>query len=267
MDRRTFLKASGAAAAVAAMPSLPAFGAGGPKPWRDLVEWCKSLPNIQGYLTGAWTPEYTIGDHGSTWVGKVHTLVADEAFSPAEACEKLQTKIRAYLANDPEAVWWRMLPELRASWYVDEGAAGVTEEELRAAGGPPEGWEWVDKIALLERPHYMASARIAAFGGDPKAALPRKEGDWIAAARAECRERLKAKCGVATTILRDPWGKGPPLPSQTWHAEPPADAKMFQSASSVGWENGQSEWTTGKVVMPKRHTPGDQFVFLERTPS
>jgi len=262
MDRRTFLKASGAAVAVAAMPSLPAFGADGPKAWRDLVEWCKEVPNLQGYMTGFWTPEYDLGD-GTSWVGKAHMLVSDEAFSPVEACEKLQTKIRAYLATDPEAVWWRMLPELRASWYVDEGAAGVTEEDLRAAGGPPEGWTWIDKIALLERPHYMAIARIAAFGGNLKAAVPRKEGEPTAAARAECRERIKAKCGVADTILRDPWGKGQPLPSKTWSAEPPPGAKMFQSAPISQWEPGESDWTLGKVRLPKRHATGDRFRFAD----
>ena len=254
MDRRTFLKASGAAVAVAAMPSLPAFGADGPKAWRDLVEWCKGVPNLQGYMTGFWTPEYDLGD-GTSWVGRAHTLIHDVAFSPTEACAGLKSKIDAYLGNGPEAVWWRQLPSLRAYWYLDEGC--VTKE--------PD--PWLDRIVLLDRPYYFAVARIAAFGGNPVAADVSKEGAWTAASRAAFQQTAKVKCGVADTILRDPWGKGPPLPSKAWSAEPPPGAKMFQSAPISEWEPGESEWAMGKVRLSKRHASSNHFVFLEGTPS
>lgn len=252
MDRRTFLKASGAAVAVAAMPSLPAFGADSPKAWLDLVEWCKAVPNLQGYMTGAWTPELDLGD-GTTWVMRAHTLVRDVAFSPEEACAGLKSKIAAYLGNGPEAVWWRQLPSLRAFWYLDEGC--VTKE--------PD--PWLDRVVLLDRPYYFAVARIAAFGGSPGAAGVSKEGAWTAASRAEFQQTAKAKCGIADTILRDPWGRGAPLPVKEWHAEPPVGAKMCPSASVLEWDPGESDWTTGKVILPKRGATVDRFRFLDET--
>lgn len=218
MDRRTFLKASGAAAAVAAMPAIPAFGADGPKPWRDLVEWCKSLPNIQGYLTGAWTPEYTIGDHGSTWVGMADSLVIAPAFSPEEACASMKEVITEYISAGPEAIWWRMLPSLRAFWYIEESAVSKASDQ------------WIDRVALLERPHYTIWCRIAAFGANRDIPALRKEGWEMPDDRADV---VKARCGVVDTIHYGSREGDAPLPLKHWSANPPSGAKMFQSASSV----------------------------------
>lgn len=242
MDRRTFLKATAAAATVVSMPAVPASGADGPKPWRDLVDWCNAIPNIKGYLTGVWTPEYEIGE-GTMWVGRANSLIIAPTYSPEEACAAMKAAISNYV-NASDAVWWRMLPSLRAFWYVNEGA--ISTVDVR------------DRVALLERPHYTLWCRIAAFGADRSGRAVRKGGFELPADRYE---KIKARCGVVDTIFFDPWKSWQTFPAKEWSAPPPPGATMCDGA--VSWASEQSEWTTGKVRMSKPYTGGDKFAFIE----
>lgn len=228
MDRRTFLKASGAAVAVAAMPSLPAFGSvpravPEPSAFTELSTWAASRPNIMGYvLAGSTTPEFTIAGDG-TYVGVFQSL-REYGHTADEACESLRTSISAYIGPGDPMIWWRFPPMLSENWTDEEGRG-------------------------LSSSVFIASCRAFAFSSDNDFSVTRREGNGL---RPHEEAEFGDICARASYCCR------------IWGGDPPPGAVILAGDAGEA-ANVTSDWTTGKVVLPKRGTAVDRFQFLGET--
>jgi hypothetical protein len=193
-----------------------------PAAWRDLVAWCQGLPNIQGYMSGAWTPEYDVGD-GMMWVGSAQTLAA-YGLSPEETCSALREKIAAYLGSDSPPLWWRLLPQLSELWSLGDGYA--------------DSDNWLEREIVLRRPLYLTSTRLVTYDDvtPAKRALVKREGhsapDW-----ANFRCRVLAECEPSFVRERDPYVVRDPTPHRQWYASLPPGTKLVEPAAE--WDEAE----------------------------